>query len=260
LVRLPAAVCVGGYHRSAWASLIVQAVGEAGARAVAEVFALLLRPVATSWGSARAPRDTDGQEVLQPPPVSTWSGHVHVKEGYPTVYNLREVAPYEFSIHTQPILRSLGYMPSATYSSFQISVWRSGTCKRSPWLCLALTLPSPGGRGGIGKALVESEDIGLIKLSADVRSGEILGGHIVAPAAGEMIHEIVAAMTARATVRDLADAIHAFPTFAEGIKVTAGEWMNAHHRVGRPRPKPERECLPTLTSELKLRRAERVGK
>jgi pyruvate/2-oxoglutarate dehydrogenase complex dihydrolipoamide dehydrogenase (E3) component len=114
--------------------------------------------------------------------------------------------------------------------------------------------------GYLGKALVESEDIGLIKLIADVRSGEILGGHIVAPAAGEMIHEIVAAMTARATVRDLADAIHAFPTFAEGIKVAAGEWMNAPQPVGRPRPKPERGCLPRLTSQPKLRKPERVGK
>jgi pyruvate/2-oxoglutarate dehydrogenase complex dihydrolipoamide dehydrogenase (E3) component len=51
--------------------------------------------------------------------------------------------------------------------------------------------------GYLGKALVESEDIGLIKLIADVRSGAILGGDIVPPAAGEMIQQIVAAMTAR---------------------------------------------------------------
>jgi dihydrolipoamide dehydrogenase len=114
--------------------------------------------------------------------------------------------------------------------------------------------------GYLGKALVESEDIGLVKVIADIQSGEILGGHIVAPAAGEMIHEIVAAMTARATVRDLAEAIHAFPTFAEGIKVAAGEWMNAHQPAGRAGPKPERGCLLTLTSEYKLRKPERVGK
>jgi Pyridine nucleotide-disulphide oxidoreductase, dimerisation domain len=60
-----------------------------------------------------------------------------------------------------------------------------------------------------------------------LHGGSAFGGHIVAPAAGEMIHEIVAAMTACATVRDIADAIHAFPTFAEGVKVAAGKWMNA---------------------------------
>jgi pyruvate/2-oxoglutarate dehydrogenase complex dihydrolipoamide dehydrogenase (E3) component len=39
----------------------------------------------------------------------------------------------------------------------------------------------------------------------------------MAPAAGEMIYEIGAAMTAWATMRDLAEAIHASPTFAEGL-------------------------------------------
>jgi hypothetical protein len=39
-----------------------------------------------------------------------------------------------------------------TYSSFQMSVWQSRNPKRSPWLCLALTLPSPSGRGGIDGA------------------------------------------------------------------------------------------------------------
>jgi pyruvate/2-oxoglutarate dehydrogenase complex dihydrolipoamide dehydrogenase (E3) component len=77
----------------------------------------------------------------------------------------------------------------------------------------------------LGKALVESEPKGLVKLVADAHSGEILGGHIAAAAAGEMIHEVVAAMAAHATVRDLAEAIHAFPNFAEGIKAAARQWV-----------------------------------
>jgi pyruvate/2-oxoglutarate dehydrogenase complex dihydrolipoamide dehydrogenase (E3) component len=71
------------------------------------------------------------------------------------------------------------------------------------------------------------------KLSFDVvviGSGAILDGHIVAPAAGDMIHEIVEAMTAGATVRDIADAIHAFPTFTEGLKAAAGEWLNTRQQ------------------------------
>jgi pyruvate/2-oxoglutarate dehydrogenase complex dihydrolipoamide dehydrogenase (E3) component len=77
----------------------------------------------------------------------------------------------------------------------------------------------------LGKALVESEEAGLVKLVADAQSGEILGGHIAAVAAGEMIHEVVAAMTVRAKVHDLAQAIHAFPNFAEGVKAAARQWM-----------------------------------
>ena len=80
--------------------------------------------------------------------------------------------------------------------------------------------------GALGKALVESEDQGMVKIVADARTGEILGTSIVAPAAGEMIHEVVAAMKAGATAADLAAAVHAFPTFAEGIKVAAGAWIH----------------------------------
>ena len=76
----------------------------------------------------------------------------------------------------------------------------------------------------LGKALVESESKGLFKLVADAGSGEILGGHIASAAAGEMIHEVVAA---HATVRDLAEAIHAFPNFAEGVKAAARQWVAA---------------------------------
>ena len=46
-----------------------------------------------------------------------------------------------------------------------------------------------------------------------------------AAVAGEMIHEVVAAMAAHATVRDLAEAIHAFPNFAEGVKAAARQWV-----------------------------------
>jgi hypothetical protein len=41
----------------------------------------------------------------------------------------------------------------------------------------------------------------------------------------KMIHEIVAAMSNRASISDLVTAIHAYPTFAEGIKVAAESWI-----------------------------------
>jgi pyruvate/2-oxoglutarate dehydrogenase complex dihydrolipoamide dehydrogenase (E3) component len=82
----------------------------------------------------------------------------------------------------------------------------------------------------VGKALVESDNKGLVKIVADVGSGEILGGHIAASAAGEMIHVLVAAMTARATMTDLADAIYAYPTFAQAVRAAAREWVNARRQ------------------------------
>ena len=73
--------------------------------------------------------------------------------------------------------------------------------------------------------MVDSDELGLVKLVADATSEEILGGHIVAPAAGEMIHEIVVAMKTQARMGTIAEAIHAYPTFAEGIKMAASDGL-----------------------------------
>ncbi len=58
---------------------------------------------------------------------------------------------------------------------------------------------------------------GFIKIVADAKFGEILGVHIIGPAATELIAEAVAAMELEATVEDLMYTIHAHPTLAEGM-------------------------------------------
>jgi pyruvate/2-oxoglutarate dehydrogenase complex dihydrolipoamide dehydrogenase (E3) component len=78
-----------------------------------------------------------------------------------------------------------------------------------------------------GKSLILAALDGFVKLLAHPRTGEILGGACVGPLGGELIHEIVAAMAAHATMRDLAEAIHAFPNFAEGVKAAARKWVAA---------------------------------
>jgi pyruvate/2-oxoglutarate dehydrogenase complex dihydrolipoamide dehydrogenase (E3) component len=57
--------------------------------------------------------------------------------------------------------------------------------------------------------------IGFVKLLADPRTGEILGGAVVGPSGGELIHEIVVAMAKRMTVHELAAVPHYHPTLAE---------------------------------------------
>ena len=66
-----------------------------------------------------------------------------------------------------------------------------------------------------GKSLIMETKDGFVKLLADPKSGEILGGSCVGPAGGELIHEIVAAMAKRMTVRELAAMPHYHPTLAE---------------------------------------------
>ena len=66
-----------------------------------------------------------------------------------------------------------------------------------------------------GKSLIMEAKDGFVKLLANPKSGEILGGACVGPVGGELIHEIVAAMARRMTVHELAAMPHYHPTLAE---------------------------------------------
>jgi dihydrolipoamide dehydrogenase len=66
-----------------------------------------------------------------------------------------------------------------------------------------------------GKSLIMEAKDGFVKLLADPKSGEILGGACVGPVGGELIHEIVATMAKRMTVHELAAMPHYHPTLAE---------------------------------------------
>jgi pyruvate/2-oxoglutarate dehydrogenase complex dihydrolipoamide dehydrogenase (E3) component len=66
-----------------------------------------------------------------------------------------------------------------------------------------------------GKSLIMEATDGFVKLLADTATGEILGGCCVGPVAGELIHEIIAAMQKHMTVQELAAMPHYHPTLAE---------------------------------------------
>ena len=66
-----------------------------------------------------------------------------------------------------------------------------------------------------GKSLLMEAKDGFVKLLANPKTGEIIGGACVGPVGGELIHEIVAAMAKRMTVHELAAMPHYHPTLAE---------------------------------------------
>lgn len=76
--------------------------------------------------------------------------------------------------------------------------------------------------GALGRAVTDSESRGLIKIVAHPETGEVIGGHMIGPSAGEVIHEIALAMHLRASLDDLGGMIHAFPTYAEAVAGAAG--------------------------------------
>jgi dihydrolipoamide dehydrogenase len=73
----------------------------------------------------------------------------------------------------------------------------------------------------LGKAHATGEISGFFKIITDARTDRIIGAHIIGPHASDLIHEIAVAMKAGLTAKDVAETIHAHPTFAEGIREAA---------------------------------------
>ena len=74
-----------------------------------------------------------------------------------------------------------------------------------------------------GKSMCLGETHGHVKILCDPVSGEVLGGHIAGPEAGELIHEIITLMHFRGTVKDLMSIPHYHPTLAEILTYPAEE-------------------------------------
>ena len=71
---------------------------------------------------------------------------------------------------------------------------------------------------GNERSHIEGNTFGLVKLVADRREGQLLGGHIVGEEAGSLIHQVVQLMASRTPASAVAGAIHAYPTFSESVK------------------------------------------
>ncbi len=70
---------------------------------------------------------------------------------------------------------------------------------------------------GNGKSLVEGDTGGLVKVVVDAELGEILGVHMYAKHATDMISELSVAMTLEATADEILESIHPHPTVSEAI-------------------------------------------
>jgi mercuric reductase len=73
----------------------------------------------------------------------------------------------------------------------------------------------------VPKAITIRETRGLVKMVADNETGRILGVHILADNAADIIQEGVLAVKHKLTVDDIIDTVHVFPTIAESIKLAA---------------------------------------
>jgi len=73
----------------------------------------------------------------------------------------------------------------------------------------------------LGRARASMDTAGIIKILADKNTDEVLGVHMVAPRAADLIMEAVVAMEYRASAEDIARICHPHPTYSEGVKEAA---------------------------------------
>ncbi len=73
----------------------------------------------------------------------------------------------------------------------------------------------------IPRPLVNRDTRGLFKLVADAKTDQILGAHILAESAGEVILSAVYAIKFHLTITDLTETFHPYLTMAEGMKLAA---------------------------------------
>jgi pyruvate/2-oxoglutarate dehydrogenase complex dihydrolipoamide dehydrogenase (E3) component len=80
----------------------------------------------------------------------------------------------------------------------------------------------------LDRAIAEGEEEGWIKVITPRGKDTILGATIVGPHAGDLLAEFILAMKHGIGLNKILGTIHPYPTLAEAIKATAGEWKRGH--------------------------------
>jgi pyruvate/2-oxoglutarate dehydrogenase complex dihydrolipoamide dehydrogenase (E3) component len=131
--------------------------------------------------------------------------HIAVQQG--------EIAAHNLAHRREPRRMDYRLLTSVVFTDPQVATVglteKTATAQGIPFIAASYPFNDHG------KSLLMEALDGFVKLLANPRSGEILGGCCVGPVGGELIHEISAAMAKRMTVRELAAMPHYHPTLAE---------------------------------------------
>ena len=145
-----------------------------------------------------------------------WLAHVASAEGVVAVEHMagRETRPLNYD-----------QVPGCTYCSPEVaSIGLSEARARERGYDVAVgKFPFTA----IGKARCINNTSGFVKIVAEKKYDEVLGVHIVGPAATELIAEAGTALKLEATSEELVRTIHAHPTLSEGIH-EAAEAVGGH--------------------------------
>lgn len=113
-----------------------------------------------------------------------------------------------WTIFTDPQLAGVGFTEEEQMKRF-------GTC-----MCKTVSFKD------VPKALIMNRTEGLIKMAIHPETKQIMGVHILAPNAGELIAEAMVLIKNKNTIGDVINSLPMFPTLSEAIKIAALSFTN----------------------------------
>jgi dihydrolipoamide dehydrogenase len=138
--------------------------------------------------------------------VAMRGGEIAVENalGHPAALDLKTVPS---CVYTSPEVASVGLAEAqAREQGYEVQVGRFPLQANGK----ALTYDPPGREG-------------FVKIVSEARLGEVLGLHIVAPHASDLIHEGGLALALEATLDELITTLHGHPTLGEAVREAALE-------------------------------------
>ena len=175
-----------------------------GVKTDAKGFVTVNEEMQTSAPNVWAAGDVTGEPMLEP---------LAAKEGAVAVHN---------ALGDDPEKRkkiNLGEVPSAVFTYPEVA--RVGLTESESHAkgikCACRVLPLEL----VPKAHVIGDTRGLVKMVIDDEGKQIIGLHILAPHAADLIHEGVLAVKNKLTIDDIIDTVHVFPTLSESVKLAA---------------------------------------
>ena len=129
-------------------------------------------------------------------------------------FRMGEVAA-ENAMHGNVRKAHLDYTPAAVYTHPEVAM--CGLTEEDARAKYGDVLIGKSSFAGNGRAIASNEAQGFVKVVADAKYHEILGVHIIGPAAAELINEASTIMENELTVDELLQSIHGHPTFSENM-------------------------------------------
>ncbi len=119
----------------------------------------------------------------------------------------------------QQVKMDLNVVPGVTFSSPAVATvgLTEQKAKDQGYDVLTSVLPLDG----VPRAQVNQETTGVFKLIVDAKTRKLLGGHIVAENAGDVIYSVTLAVKFGLTIENLTDTLAPYLTMAEGVKLAA---------------------------------------